>query len=423
MESAAPPREGSAPGASRSAARQAPPGWRTHCYGGACEGAHFRKSESHLFGTDGIRGVANEPPMTPEMALRLGRAVAYVARQRQDAHAAHRHRQGHAPLGLHVRDRARLRASARWAAESCCAAPCRRRPWRTSPVSMRADAGVVISASHNPVRRTTGSRSSGRDGFKLPDEVEAEIERLMESDELDRHAVDRRGHRRAVQARRRARPLRRLLQEHLPRDALARRRARGRRRRATAPPTASRPLVFAELGAHRHGDRRQARTARNINKDARRAPPGASARARSCKRGAAHRHRARRRRRSGHPRSTRTARSSTATSSWRSAPLRMLRRGRLPKTHRGATVMSNLGLERAIRRRSAASSCARRSAIATSSRRCGTGGYKLRRRAVRAPHLPRPRHHRRRHRRRAPGARASCCEAGQARSPSSPGTR
>ena len=42
--------------------------------------------------------------------------------------------------------------------------------------SMRADAGVVISASHNPFR-TTASRSSPRDGFKLPDEVEAEIER------------------------------------------------------------------------------------------------------------------------------------------------------------------------------------------------------------------------------------------------------
>ena len=37
--------------------------------------------ERKLFGTDGIRGIANEPPMTPEVALRLGRAIAYVARR------------------------------------------------------------------------------------------------------------------------------------------------------------------------------------------------------------------------------------------------------------------------------------------------------------------------------------------------------
>jgi phosphoglucosamine mutase len=51
-------------------------------------------------------------------------------------------------------------------------------------VSMRADAGVVISASHNPYF-DNGIKIFGRDGFKLPDEAEAELERLIESDALD----------------------------------------------------------------------------------------------------------------------------------------------------------------------------------------------------------------------------------------------
>ena len=79
--------------------------------------------ERKLFGTDGIRGVANVHPMTAEMALRLGRALAYHVRSRphrsaQAGHRPHRHRQGHAALRLHARAGARLAASARWASTS-----------------------------------------------------------------------------------------------------------------------------------------------------------------------------------------------------------------------------------------------------------------------------------------------------------------
>jgi phosphoglucosamine mutase len=52
---------------------------------------------------------------------------------------------------------------------------------------MRADAGVVISASHNPYQ-DNGIKIFGPDGFKLPDAEEIEIERLIESHELDRRA-------------------------------------------------------------------------------------------------------------------------------------------------------------------------------------------------------------------------------------------
>ena len=86
-----------------------------------------------LFGTDGIRGVANEPPMTPELALALGRAVTFVAGRGKR----------HAPRVLIGKD-TRLSGymletaiasgmTARWAGACCCAARCRRRRWRTSP--------------------------------------------------------------------------------------------------------------------------------------------------------------------------------------------------------------------------------------------------------------------------------------------------
>ena len=68
----------------------------------------FRMSGRTLFGTDGIRGVANEHPMTPELALALGRAVTFVA-GRGKRHAPRiADRQGHAPLRLHARDGARV---------------------------------------------------------------------------------------------------------------------------------------------------------------------------------------------------------------------------------------------------------------------------------------------------------------------------
>ena len=65
------------------------------------------RAERSLFGTDGIRGVANVYPMTPELALALGRAVTFVAGRGAAPRAARADRQGHAPLRLHARDGAR----------------------------------------------------------------------------------------------------------------------------------------------------------------------------------------------------------------------------------------------------------------------------------------------------------------------------
>jgi phosphoglucosamine mutase len=135
-----------------------------------------------LFGTDGIRGVANEPPMTPEVALQLGRAVTFVAGRGK----------GHVPrilLGKDTRLSGYMLEQA--IASGVCATGGRVMLCGPMPtpaiahltVSMRADAGIVISASHNPYQ-DNGIKVFGADGFKLPDDAESEIERLMENEQL-----------------------------------------------------------------------------------------------------------------------------------------------------------------------------------------------------------------------------------------------
>jgi phosphoglucosamine mutase len=140
-----------------------------------------------LFGTDGIRGAANEAPMTPEMALRLGRAITFVAGRGKN-------RQVRVVIGKDTRLSGYMFETA--LASGICAMGGRVMlcgPVPTPAVanltqSMRADAGVVISASHNPYQ-DNGIKIFGPDGFKLPDTQEAEIERLMESHELDEARV------------------------------------------------------------------------------------------------------------------------------------------------------------------------------------------------------------------------------------------
>jgi phosphoglucosamine mutase len=136
-----------------------------------------------LFGTDGIRGVANEPPMTPEVALRLGRAIAFVARRDMA-------RSVRIVIGKDTRLSGYMLETA--LASGICAMGGRvmlSGPIPTPAVaylttSMRADAGVVISASHNPFG-DNGIKIFGPDGFKLVDEKELEIERLLEDGRLD----------------------------------------------------------------------------------------------------------------------------------------------------------------------------------------------------------------------------------------------
>src|SRR5437868_10268945 len=118
--------------------------------------------------------------MTPEMALRRGRAVAYHFRSK------HKSGRGRIVIGKDTRLSGYLFETALAAGICsmgadvmlCGPLPTPGIAFITS--SMRADAGVVISASHNPFE-DNGIKIFAADGFKLPDEVEARLERRMEA--------------------------------------------------------------------------------------------------------------------------------------------------------------------------------------------------------------------------------------------------
>jgi phosphoglucosamine mutase len=135
-----------------------------------------------LFGTDGVRGVANIHPMTAEVALQLGRALAYVIK--------------YGPGRPRIVVGKDTRLSGYLLEYAITAGICSMGvdvlllgPLPTPGIafithSMRADAGVVISASHNPYQ-DNGIKFFSGDGFKLPDQIEAHIEKLMADPEVD----------------------------------------------------------------------------------------------------------------------------------------------------------------------------------------------------------------------------------------------
>lgn len=150
-------------------------------------------SSQKLFGTDGIRGTANEYPMTGELVMQVGRAAAYLFRNQ------HEKKKGG---GIHRR-RAKIligkdtRLSGYMIEMALASGICSLGvdvyligPMPTPGIafltqSMRCDAGIQISASHNPFA-DNGIKIFSSDGYKLPDAQEAEIERLVFSKELEK---------------------------------------------------------------------------------------------------------------------------------------------------------------------------------------------------------------------------------------------
>ncbi len=136
-------------------------------------------ADRRLFGTDGVRGVANLEPMTGDIVMKLGMAVA--ARLKQG------NRHTRIVIGKDTRLSGYMFETALASGIVAMGADV----WLTGPLptpgiafitaSMRCDAGIVISASHNPFE-DNGIKLFARDGYKLPDEVEAEIEELMRTD-------------------------------------------------------------------------------------------------------------------------------------------------------------------------------------------------------------------------------------------------
>jgi len=138
--------------------------------------------EKKLFGTDGVRGVANIYPMTAEMAMQLGRAAAYVFK---DGNRRHRIIIGKdTRLSGYMIENALVAGICSMGVDVLQVGPLPTPGIAFITASMRADAGVVISASHNPYQ-DNGIKFFSRDGFKLPDEVEIRIEELIFSKKID----------------------------------------------------------------------------------------------------------------------------------------------------------------------------------------------------------------------------------------------
>jgi phosphoglucosamine mutase len=135
-----------------------------------------------LFGTDGIRGVANVHPMTTEMAMQLGRGVAYIFKNQKRRHRI--------VIGKDTRrsgymiENALVAGICSMGVDVLLVGPLPTPGIAFITSSMRADAGIVISASHNPFQ-DNGIKIFSGDGFKLPDQLENEIEKLIFSDQID----------------------------------------------------------------------------------------------------------------------------------------------------------------------------------------------------------------------------------------------
>lgn len=138
--------------------------------------------ERRLFGTDGIRGEANVFPMLPEIALQVGRAIGYLFKNKHTGSSK-------VIIGKDTRLSGYIFESALVA--GLCSMGVY--SWLVGPLptpaiafltkDMRADAGIMISASHNPYY-DNGIKIFDKDGFKLSDQLEQEIEKLVFDEEF-----------------------------------------------------------------------------------------------------------------------------------------------------------------------------------------------------------------------------------------------
>ncbi len=155
------------------------------------EAASAPEKPVKLFGTDGIRGTANKFPMTPDIVMKVGQAIGLWLRQQPNRKADRRMvligkdtrlsgymveqalASGLNSMGVHVQLTG---------------------PLPTPGIgflarNMRADAGIIISASHNPFY-DNGIKIFGADGFKIDESVEREIERVVAMVDLNQHLAD-----------------------------------------------------------------------------------------------------------------------------------------------------------------------------------------------------------------------------------------
>jgi phosphoglucosamine mutase len=136
-----------------------------------------------LFGTDGVRGVANKDPMTAEMAMKIGQAVVHVLKRK-----GHRQRVvigKDTRLSGYMLENALTAGITSMGADVILVGPMPTPGIAFITSNMDADCGIVISASHNPFA-DNGIKVFSKDGYKLSDEQELEIESLIFSGRLSR---------------------------------------------------------------------------------------------------------------------------------------------------------------------------------------------------------------------------------------------
>ena len=144
------------------------------------------KKTAKLFGTDGIRGTANQFPMTPDMVVKIGQAIGYILQQQK-------HKTPSALRKVVIGKDTRLSG---YMIEQALASGLNSMgihvqlvgPLPTPGIgyltrTMRAVAGIVISASHNPFH-DNGIKVFGADGYKISEEMEQQIERLVLEEDL-----------------------------------------------------------------------------------------------------------------------------------------------------------------------------------------------------------------------------------------------
>jgi phosphoglucosamine mutase len=141
-----------------------------------------------IFGTDGVRGVANIEPVTAETALKLGRAAAHVFAEM----SGQRHRTGRTTLVIgkdtrlsgYMLENALAAGVMSLGADVLLIGPLPSPGVAYITRSLRADAGIVLSASHNSYE-DNGIKFFRHDGYKLDDEIEQRIENLVFSGEIE----------------------------------------------------------------------------------------------------------------------------------------------------------------------------------------------------------------------------------------------
>lgn len=146
------------------------------------------KPNPKIFGTDGVRGTANVEPVTAETALKLGRAAGHVFKNLESQPRGHgRHKiviGKDTRLSGYMLENAISSGILSLGVDVLFIGPLPTPGVAYVTRSLRADAGIVITASHNPYD-DNGIKFFGPDGYKLADKIEAEIEQLVFSGEIE----------------------------------------------------------------------------------------------------------------------------------------------------------------------------------------------------------------------------------------------